>query len=70
MILKDCILIKRSAALGSFTSFSLGFHDSGVDLLFSVLIIPIPVEFLVDIVVLVANVAWVWSEREGRIMAH
>lgn len=57
MILKDCILIKRSAALGSFTSFSLGFHDSGVDLLFSVLIIPIPVEFLVDTVVLVANVA-------------
>ena len=57
MILKDCILIKRSAALGSFTSFSVGFHDSGVDLLFSLLIIPIPVEFLADTVVLVANVA-------------
>ena len=57
MILKDCFLIKRSAALGSFTSFSLGFHDSSVDLLFSVLIIPLPVEFLVDTVVLVANVA-------------
>ena len=57
MILKDCILIKHSAALGSFASFSLGFHDSGVDLLFSVLIIPIPVEFLVETIVLVANVA-------------
>ena len=57
MILKDCILIKRSAALGSFISFSVGFHDSGVDLLFSLLIIPIPVEFLADTVVLVANVA-------------